>query len=124
MISVVMPVYNGSAYLSQAIESIRWQTFRDFEMLIVDDGSTDNTAEIALQHAEQDKRIRVIFGNHEGDAAARNLAGQEAKYPWIAMMDADDVALPTRFEKQLAAVQANPQIAALGTAVYHMTASG
>jgi glycosyltransferase involved in cell wall biosynthesis len=124
MISIVMPVYNGSAYLTHAIESIRWQTFSEFELIVVDDGSTDDTAEIALAQAAQDRRIRVIHSHHAGNSAARNIGGQTARYPWIAVMDADDVALPERLEKQLAAVTANPRIVALGTAVYHMTTSG
>jgi glycosyltransferase involved in cell wall biosynthesis len=122
MISVVMPAYNAAAYISEAISSIRLQTFRDFELIVVDDGSTDDTLKIASAQAAQDERIRVLSCAHAGVSAARNLGGREAKYPWIAVMDADDVALPERFEKQMAAVIANPRIVALGTAVYHMAA--
>jgi glycosyltransferase involved in cell wall biosynthesis len=122
MISVVMPAYNAEAYISEAISSIRLQTFRDFELIVVDDGSADATVKIASAHAAQDERIRVLRSDHAGASAARNLGGREAKCPWIAVMDSDDVALPERLEKQMAAVTANPRIVALGTAVYHMAA--
>jgi glycosyltransferase involved in cell wall biosynthesis len=120
MISVVMPAYNSSAYISEAIASIRRQTFRDFELIVVDDGSTDDTVKIASAHASKDARIRILNCGSANVCVARNLGGREAKYPWIAAMDADDVALPERLEKQMAAVAANPRIVALGTAVYHM----
>ena len=122
MISVVMPAYNAAAYISEAIASIRLQTFRDFELIVVDDGSADDTVKIASAHAVQDERIRILSCDHAGIGAALNLGGREAKYPWIAVMDADDVALPERLEIQMAAVIANPRIVALGTAVYHMAA--
>ncbi|HEY8459663.1 MAG TPA: glycosyltransferase family 2 protein [Blastocatellia bacterium] len=123
MISVIMPAYNASDYISEAIESIRRQTYRDLELIIVDDGSTDDTAKIASAHEAKDNRIRVLRSNHGGNCAARNIGVREARYPWIAAMDADDVARPERLEKQLAAVTANPRIVALGTAVYHLIGS-
>jgi len=120
MISVVMAAYNASNFIDQAIESILNQTYREFELIIVDDGSTDNTLEIAKRYGEQDSRIRIIQSNHLGVSGARNLGISESKYPWIAVMDADDVSLPERFEKQMKAIQENPKVVYWGTYCYHI----
>ena len=73
VVSVVMPAYNTEKYIAQAIESILNQTFKEFEFIIVDDGSTDKTLEIAENYARRDQRIRILHANHGGVAAALNL---------------------------------------------------
>ena len=105
-ISVVMPVWNGEAYLREAIDSILSQTFTDFELIIVDDGSTDGTAEI-LQSC-RDERIRIVQEGHLGFVGAVNRGVAAARTEWIARQDADDVSLPTRLEKQWEAIQKQP----------------
>ncbi|MBE9228701.1 glycosyltransferase family 2 protein [Phormidium sp. LEGE 05292] len=120
MISVIMAAYNASEFIAQAIESILNQTYREFEFIIVDDGSTDNTLEIAKRYAEKDSRVRVIQSSHIGMSAVRNLGVSESKYPWIAIMDADDIALPEKFEKQIKAIQENPKVVGWSTYVYHI----
>lgn len=118
-----MSVYNGEAYLAEAIESILGQTFADFEFIIVDDGSSDRTGEILARHAARDSRIRVLRQRNQGIAVALNLGIAEARAPYIARMDADDVALPARFQAQLDHLAAHPEIDVLGTAAELMTAS-
>jgi glycosyltransferase involved in cell wall biosynthesis len=124
MISVVMPAYNASKFIAPAIESILNQTFRELELIIVDDGSTDNTLEIANRYLEQDARIRVIQSEHIGCSGARNVGVRAAKYAWIAVMDADDIALPQRLERQMEAVKTNPQLVVCGTYAHHISATG
>ena len=109
LITVLMPVYNGEKYLQQAIESILKQTFTDFEFLIINDGSTDNSENIILSY--DDSRIRYIK-NEENLRLIRTLnKGIElAKGKYIARMDCDDISLPYRFEKQLKEFQNNPHL--------------
>jgi glycosyltransferase involved in cell wall biosynthesis len=101
-----MPVWNGAAYLREAIESILSQTERNFEFLIIDDGSTDDT--VAIIKGYQDPRIRLILQEHEGIVVALNRGVAESRADWVARMDADDIAYPHRFEKQLSFLRANP----------------
>lgn len=124
MISVVMPAYNASSFIDLAIESILQQTFQDFELIVVDDGSTDNTLEIVKDYARKDNKVRLIKSQHGGLSCACNLGISESKYSWIARMDADDIALPQRFEKQINAARANPKVVAWGTYVHHMNSKG
>lgn len=108
LISIVMPVWNGEKYLSEAIESILCQTFRDFEFLILDDGSTDSTPAILAEYAARDPRIRVISLAHQGIVFALNCGVEQARADWIARMDCDDIAHPQRLEKQWQAVNTQP----------------
>jgi glycosyltransferase involved in cell wall biosynthesis len=116
-VTVLMPVYNGAAYLEAAIESIRRQTHSDFEFLIVDDGSTDGSGEILQGFAARDPRIRLIHGRHEGIAAARNRGLALARGTLIVCMDHDDVAMPERIERQLAYLAEHPEVAVVGAAL-------
>src|SRR5262245_30748713 len=116
-VTVLMAVYNGGAYLEPAVESIRRQTYRDFEFLIVDDGSTDCSANLLQRIAAQDARIRVIQGMHEGVASARNRGLALAGGTVVVCMDADDIAMPERIERQLAYLGAHPEVAAVGSAL-------
>src|SRR5205823_11853562 len=91
-VSVVMPVRNGESFLAEAIESILNQTFRDFEFVIVDDGSTDRTPELLQQFKQKDRRIRVIARKHRGLTISLNEAISLSTGPLIARMDDDDIA--------------------------------
>jgi glycosyltransferase involved in cell wall biosynthesis len=115
LISVVMPTYNSEKFIAEAIESILAQTVRDFEFLIVNEqGSTDQT--IAIAESFQDPRIRVIQNTARlGIAASLNEGILQAKGPYIARMDSDDIALPTRFEKQMAFLEAHRAVSICGT---------
>lgn len=115
MISVLMPVYNGAKYISEAIESVLSQTFTDFELLIIDDGSTDETVEIINRYS--DNRI-ILIQNHEnrGLIYTLNKGLKLAKGKYIARMDADDICLSERFRKQVEYLEAHADIVVLGTA--------
>src|SRR4029079_10086491 len=101
-ISVAMSVYNGERFLGPAIESILAQTFGDFEFLILDDGSRDATTQIVLDYAARDARVRPILRENRGLVASLNQLLDEARAPLVARMDADDIARPERFERQIA----------------------
>ena len=110
-----MPVYNGDKYLAEAIESILNQTFADFEFIIVDDGSQDNSAEIIQLYAEADERIQIVpLVENKGVVVARNSGIDAAKGMYVALMDCDDISLPERLRKQLNLMESNPEIGVVG----------
>jgi hypothetical protein len=123
-LTVVLPVHNGEAYLDEAIASIRRQTFADFELLVIDDRSDDRSAAIAAGHAAEDARVRLLANSGEGLVAALNFGVERATAKLIARMDADDVALPARFERQMARMTAEPDVLVLGTATVRIDAAG
>jgi glycosyltransferase involved in cell wall biosynthesis len=109
-----MPVYNGARYLREAIESILSQTFTDFEFLIINDGSHDDSQAILESYA--DRRIRLLVnGSNQGISAALNLGLAQARGTYVARQDADDVSHPSRLARQVAFLEAQPAIALLGT---------
>jgi len=114
-LSVVMPVYNAGAVVREAIESILKQTFGDFEFIVVDDGSTDDSAEILREYASRDDRIRLYTQENHGLIASLNRYCRLANGRYIARMDADDISLPTRLEKQFRFLEDHPEIGVLGT---------
>jgi len=121
-----MPTYNDDRYLGLAIESILNQTFTNYELIIVDDCSSDNTQEVLLQYQNRDSRIK-IFRNQKnlGRAGARNRALQEnptGKY--IAIMDSDDLSLKNRFKEQIKYLDEYTEIAAVGTQVINIDENG
>jgi glycosyltransferase involved in cell wall biosynthesis len=105
LISVVIPAHNAELYLDEAIASVRSQTFSDYEILVIDDGSTDRTAEIASSY----DGVLVLAQNNRGAAAARNAGIRAARGKYIAFLDADDVWLPSKLEKQAARLLENPR---------------
>ena len=121
-LSVLLPVRNGQAYLDEAIASIRQQTFGDFELLVVDDRSDDGSAAIVARHALEDARVQLLANPGTGLVAALNFGIERARAPLIARMDADDIALPARFERQLARMAAEPDLLVLGTATTRVDA--
>jgi hypothetical protein len=114
-ISVAMSVYNGERFLAPAIESILAQTFTDFEFLILNDGSKDNSAAIIDGYAAKDARIRPIHRENKGLVASLNQLIDEAKAPLIARMDGDDIAKPERFQRQIDFLNANPDHGVVGS---------
>lgn len=113
-ISVLMPVFNAADFLHDAIKSILTQSFTHFELLIIDDGSTDESLEIAYQF--DDSRIRIIpLDRNKGIISALNFGLSVAKGKYLARMDADDIAFPNRFEKQIDFLENNSSIGCLGT---------
>ncbi len=119
LVSVVMPVYNGELYLAEAIDSILAQTFTDFELLVVDDGSTDDSAVIVQAYEERDSRVRFFqLERNMGGGDARNHAIAYATGKLIAQMDCDDVSLPPRLEKQVGFLRAHPDIGGIGAGAH------
>lgn len=112
--SVIMPVYNGESYIKEAIESVLNQTVKDFEFIIINDGSTDKTLEIIKAYANKDSRIRIINQSHSGIVKALNKGLREARGEWIFRMDADDISLPCRFETQIKVTQREHNIVLAG----------
>lgn len=113
-VSVVMSVYNGEQFLSEAIDSILAQSYRDFEFLIIDDGSTDETLEILTRYAALDSRIQIIRNSQNlmlVRSLNRGLALAKGKY--IARQDADDISLPRRLERQVNYLEENPRVVAV-----------
>lgn len=105
-VSVVTPAYNCQATLEAAVASVRAQTMPDWEMLIVDDGSTDGTAALARRLAAEDARIKPLLGAaNAGPAAARNRGIEAAEGACVAFLDADDTWMPDKLERQLAALE-------------------
>ncbi|MBO7397990.1 MAG: glycosyltransferase family 2 protein, partial [Clostridia bacterium] len=90
MISVIVPVYKTEEYLNQCVESILNQTYKDLEILLIDDGSPDRCGELCDDFAERDNRIRVFHTENRGVAAARNFGIREAKGEYIGFVDSDD----------------------------------
>lgn len=123
-ISVVMPVYNGGPYLRASVESILAQTFGDFEFLIVNDGSTDGSGEVLDEFAQRDARVRIFHQENKGMNASNNRACAEARGEFIARMDDDDISHPERFQKQIAFMDAHPDVGILGTRVSYINAEG
>jgi glycosyltransferase involved in cell wall biosynthesis len=119
LVTVMMPIYNGEEFVADALESILEQTFRDFEFLIIDDGSTDKSVEIIEGYG--DPRIRLVC-NDERIALIRTLnRGLElARGKYIARMDADDISLPERLERQVSFLEANLDVGVCGTWVVSM----
>jgi len=112
-----MPVYNSAKYLAEAIESILGQSFRDFELIIVNDGSPDESSQIVARYAENDSRIVFVDRkeNH-GVVYTRNEMLAKARGEWMATMDGDDIAAPDRFKVQLAFLEQHPEYILLASA--------
>ena len=98
-ISVIVPIYNSDKYLQRCIDSILSQDFEDFELLLIDDGSTDNSGDICDKYAEKDMRVRVFHKKNGGVSSARNLGIENAKGEWVVFIDSDDWVDITMLEK-------------------------
>lgn len=116
LVSVVMPVYNGSLFIGEAIESILGQTYKNFELIIVNDGSKDNSLKTIKHFAKRyPEKIKVIsYKKNKGESAAANIGFKASKGEFIARMDADDIAYPTKLEKQVAFMLKNPLVIVVG----------
>ena len=115
LVSVVMPVHNAAPFLDEALGSIIGQSFSDFEFVIRDDGSTDGSIDILRSWALRDSRIRLFEGSRLGPAGSSNWIVNAAAAPFIARMDADDVAFSDRLRRQVEVLHASPDVVLLGT---------
>lgn len=125
LISVIMPAYNASRFVREAIESILAQDDTCFELIVVDDCSTDNTASICSEYAQRDSRVSLLRTHvNSGISGALNVGLAAARGVLIARMDADDISLPSRLSRQRAHLQANPSIGVCGMGIEIMDADG
>ena len=118
LISVLLPVFNAEKYLYDSIKSVLEQTFQDFELIIVNDGSTDNSLEVIKKFTDQ--RIVLIDQPNKGLAAALNAGAAFCKGVFIARMDADDICSIDRFQKQADYLTRNPQVSVVSSAVIYI----
>lgn len=124
-ISVIMPVHNGERFVGEAIESILNQTFTDYELIIVDDGSTDTTPAILQRYEQADPRVRLYrHPTNRGVYLSRNLGCQHANGSYLALMDADDISLPDRLQRQADYLNGSPNIGLVGSAAQAIDESG
>lgn len=124
LVSVLMSVYNGAAFLEEAIKSILAQTYRHLEFVIIDDGSTDSSAKIIEGYSKVDPRIKVIKQQNQGLVAALNTGLEVSTGNLIARMDADDISIPTRLEKQVDFMLKNPHVLAVGSTIRIIDSKG
>ncbi len=122
LVSVIMGVYNGEDYLKEAIDSILAQTFRSFEFIIINDGSTDKTSDILSQY--DDPRIYIIEQENKGLVASLNIGCSIAVGNYIARMDADDISMPSRFEEEIKLFSTDAEIALVGTFFAYIDEAG
>jgi len=120
-VSVVVPIYNATRYLAECIESVREQTFSDWELLLVDDGSSDNSAEIARIYARQDRRIRLLYHprwENRGVSRTRQLGIESATGRYVALLDADDAFEPEKLARQVAELERRSECVLCHAAVH------
>jgi len=124
-VSLLMPVYNEERYVREAIDSILGQTFADFELVLVEDGSTDDTRNILADYARRDARVVLVEnGRNRGLVYSLNRGLALARGEYIARMDANDISLPWRIERQVRYMDQHPEVGVLGTNIAYINAEG
>jgi len=124
-VSVVIPVFNCERFVAEAVESVLAQSFRDLELIVIDDGSTDRSPEIVAQLIRDERRARLHVNERNlGLSVTSNRGWQEARAPYVARLDADDVALPDRLSRQVPFLDDHPRVGAVGGAAIRIGASG
>jgi glycosyltransferase involved in cell wall biosynthesis len=125
LVSVTIPIYNGAAYLEETIESIIAQTFEDWELIAVDDSSTDNSWSILERYALKDPRIKIFrHPRNRGHRASSNFAFSLAKGRYVARSDQDDISLPNRLERQADFLDNNPKVGLVAAGHYRLFLDG
>ena len=124
LVSVVICVYNGQRYLQTTLDSVLSQSYKNIEILIIDDGSVDNSLSIIKEFSERDKRIRWFKRANAGLPASRNYAFQRARGEWIAIIDQDDLCYPDRIKKQLAVAEEYPSAGLIFCDTDYINAAG
>jgi glycosyltransferase involved in cell wall biosynthesis len=123
-VSAVLPCYNAAAFVAEALESLLAQNYRDFEVLALDDGSSDTTLAILQSFAARDSRVQAIACPHRGLVATLNDGLERARGEYIARLDADDIALPGRFARQVAYLDAHPACVLVGSRAERIDSDG
>jgi glycosyltransferase involved in cell wall biosynthesis len=121
-VSVILPVYNGENTIERAVSSALSQTYTEFELIIINDGSTDKTPEILS--CFEDRRIKIFHQLNRGKVASLNRGLQESNCKYVAFLDADDMMLPERLEKQVNFLERHPSISVVGTATREVYKDG
>ena len=124
LVTVLMPVFNCEAYVGEAIESILNQSFRDFEFIVINDGSTDRSGDILARYERMDERVKVYHQENRGIISSLNRGCDLARGRYIARMDADDISLAERLAKQVRYMEAHPEIGVLGTWIEYVDENG
>ncbi|SNC77531.1 Glycosyl transferase family 2 [Hymenobacter gelipurpurascens] len=124
LISIILPVYNQERCLAETLDSVLGQQYQNFELLLHDDGSTDNSAAIIRRYAAQDPRIRATFAANAGRPTSTNLLVSQAQGKWCVFLDADDVMLPERLARQLAYHLEHPEVDASSCHCYYINEQG
>ncbi|GAB3163107.1 glycosyltransferase family 2 protein [Telluribacter humicola] len=124
LVSVILPVYNQESYIAETIESILAQTYQHFEILILDDGSTDQSAQVIREYEKKDARIKAYYEKNAGRSKATNKLVEKASGLLCALIDADDLMLPDRLEKQVAFHAQHPELAASSCHCYYIDRKG
>lgn len=124
VLSVLMPVFNDAEYVQSAVDSVLAQSFRDFELIIINDGSTDETPAILEAAAERDDRIRLYHQENQGISFTRNCLIERARGRFIANMDGDDVSVPERFDVQIKHLHQHPKVDITGTQLAYIDSKG
>jgi len=120
-VSVIIPTYNCAKYICQAVDSVLAQTYRDFELVVVDDGSTDNTKELLMQYGKQ---LRYIYQENRGMTAARNTGINNSSGEYIAFLDSDDMWLPSKLQRQVKLLDEAPEVGLVYCWHYYIDAEG
>ncbi|SHN24208.1 glycosyltransferase family 2 protein [Mucilaginibacter sp. OK098] len=115
LVSIIMPAYNAEKFIEESINSVINQTFNNWELLIINDGSTDSTESIACKYAATDARVKLINQENKRLGAARNTGILNAKGSWIAFLDADDLWMPDKLKKQLSVAKTEPKAGVIFT---------
>lgn len=124
VVSVLMAAYNRERYIEEAIRSMLRQDYADLEVVVVDDGSDDRTVDVVASLAREDDRVKLFRKDRAGVAAARNFGMERVRGGYTAIMDSDDVSLPQRVGKQVAFLDAHPEIAGVGTRYFFVNNDG
>ena len=109
LVSIIVPVYQVEAYISECVESLLAQTYTNLEILLVDDGSTDSSGEICDEYAVKDDRVRVVHQRNQGPSVARNSGLDHMKGEYVAFVDSDDVVLPDFIESLYELLEKHPR---------------
>ncbi len=120
-VSVIIPTYNRANYIGEAIESVLAQTYQDYEIIVVDDGSTDNTRKVLEQF---DGHIEYIYQENRGEAAARNTGLLVSKGEYLVLLDSDDTILPQKLERQVAFLDTHPSVGVVYSDLYFVDEDG
>lgn len=125
LVTVIISAYQAASTLQRAVASVSSQVFNDWELIVVNDGSSDATRIVAEENARRDARIRVVnLEPNVGPAAARNRAWRESRSPLVAVLDADDIAMPERLSTQAEYLSGHKQVSVLGSAAYFVSLGG